>query len=42
LRTIRIPTPVDGSKVDATYADGILTVKMPKAEPAIKNRIAIK
>ena len=42
VRTIQIPTPVDASKVDANYAEGILTVKVPKTEPAIKNRIAIK
>jgi HSP20 family protein len=42
VRTIQFPTPVDASKVDASYADGVLTVKVPKTEPAIKNRIAIK
>ena len=42
VRTIQLPTVVEGSKVDASYADGILTVKVPKAESALKARIAIK
>jgi HSP20 family protein len=41
-RSIRLPAPVAEAKVEATYADGVLTVRLPKAEPVIKNRIAIK
>lgn len=42
IRTLRLPTAVDASKVEASYTDGIMTVKIPKAEVAIENRIAIK
>lgn len=31
FRTIELPTPVDGSKVNATLKDGVLTVELPKA-----------
>ena len=41
-RSIRLPALVAEGKVDATYADGVLTVRLPKAEPVVKNRIAIK
>jgi HSP20 family molecular chaperone IbpA len=33
---------VQEGKIEAAYTDGILTVRMPKAEPPVKNRIAIK
>lgn len=42
VRTIRLPAPVVEGKVDATYVDGVLTIHLPKAEPVVKNRIAIK
>ena len=41
-RSIRLPAPVAEAKVEAMYTDGVLTVKLPKAEPVVKNRIAIK
>ena len=41
-RTIRLPKPVEPNKVDAVYNDGILTVRIPKAEVAVKNKILIK
>ena len=41
-RSIRLPAPVTEAKVEAVYADGVLTVHLPKAEPVVKNRIAIK
>lgn len=41
-RSIRLPAPANEGKVEATYADGVLTVHLPKAEPIVKNRIAIK
>lgn len=40
-RTLRLPGPVQ-DKVDAVYADGVLTVKLPKAEPAAKGRVTIR
>src|SRR3970282_112282 len=32
-RSIRLPAPVTEAKVEAVYADGVLTVHLPKAEP---------
>ncbi len=42
MRTLRLPTAVQSGKIDATYSDGILTVRLPKAELAAKSKIAIK
>jgi HSP20 family protein len=42
LRTIRLPAPVVDNKIDAVYADGVLTVKLPKAVPVAKTKVAIK
>lgn len=42
LRTIRLPAAVQEDKIEATYADGILTVKLPKAQTAAKTKVAIK
>ncbi len=42
VRTLQLPTPVDPAKVLATYADGIMTVRMPKSEPRVNTRVAIK
>ena len=42
VRTFRLPTPVEEGKVEATYQDGILTVKLPKVAAALPNKILIK
>jgi len=42
LRTIRLPAAVMENNIAATYADGILTVKLPKAQPAAKTKVTIK
>jgi HSP20 family protein len=42
LRTIRLPAPVQEDRIEATYADGILTVRLPKAQPAAKKKVTIK
>ena len=42
IRTLRLPKAVEANKVEAVYADGILTVRVPKAQLAIKNKILIK
>ena len=42
MRTVRLPGAIQEGKIAAVYHDGILTVRMPKAEPPVKNRIAIK
>ena len=34
-RTVRLPVAVDGSKVDAKFKNGLLTVSLPKA-PGVK------
>jgi len=40
-RTITLPTMVDGTKVKASYKDGILTVTLPKAEEAKPRQIEV-
>lgn len=40
-RTVTLPKPVDGSKVQASYEDGILTVTLPKAPEAKPKQIEI-
>jgi len=41
-RTIKLPQPVDPKQIEALCQDGVLTVHLPKAEPAVKSRIVIK
>ena len=40
-RTVTLPTQVDGTRVNASYEDGILTVTLPKAEAAKPRQIEI-
>ncbi|MBO0695187.1 MAG: Hsp20/alpha crystallin family protein [Verrucomicrobia bacterium] len=40
-RSITLPTRVDANKVSATYQDGILTVKLPKADEAKPKQIQV-
>ena len=42
VRTVQLPSAVDNGKIAATYQEGIMTIRLPKAEPALKTRIAIK
>lgn len=42
LRTIKLPTPVDGSKVNASMNHGILTVRLPKTESTTSTHIPVK
>lgn len=42
LRTIDIPAEIDTEKVSAEYRNGVLTVKLPKAEAAKPKRIAVQ
>jgi HSP20 family protein len=42
VRTVQLPAAVDKSKIDASYHDGIMTVRLPKAEHAVKTRVQIK
>jgi HSP20 family protein len=41
-RTVRLPAPVDGSKVTATFKNGLLTVTLPKAPEAKGSTIPVK
>ena len=40
-RAVTLPGPVDSSRTQATLADGVLTVRIPKAEEAKPKRIAV-
>ena len=41
-RTLTLPTELDLDRVEARYADGILTLKLPKAEAAKPRLISVK
>lgn len=41
-RSIPIPSGIDAERVDAQYRNGILTVTLPKTEPAKGRRIEVK
>jgi HSP20 family protein len=40
-RTLTLPTEVDGSKAEATIENGVLTVRLPKAETARPKTIKV-
>ena len=42
LRTIRLPASVQENKIEASYLDGILTIKLPKAVETPKTKVTIK
>jgi len=41
-RTVTLPAGVDAERVEAKYADGVLTIMLPKAEAAKPRQIAVK
>jgi len=41
VRTVQLPAAVDYTKVAAMCQDGVLTVRMPKAEPTVRSRVQI-
>ncbi len=41
VRTVRLPGAVQPGKVVARYEDGVMTVRLPKAEPTVKTKIAV-
>jgi len=41
-RTVTLPDPINPDKVQAEYADGVLTVRMDKAEETRPKRVEIK
>jgi HSP20 family protein len=42
LRTVRFPTLIDTEKIQASLANGILTVRVPKSEAAKPRRISVQ
>ena len=40
-RTLRLPTVIDADHVEAKIVDGVLTLKLPKAESARPKKISI-
>lgn len=41
-RTLTLPTPVDADRIEARYAEGILSLTLPKAEEAKPRQIVVK
>jgi HSP20 family protein len=41
-RSIVLPCAVNRDKVDATYKDGVLSIKLPKTEEAKSHKVTIK
>jgi HSP20 family protein len=41
-RTLTLPTPIDAERIEARYADGILTLTLPKAEETKPRQIVVK
>ena len=40
-RVLRMPSEIDANKVEAKIADGVLTLRLPKAESALPKKIKI-
>jgi len=41
-RSFAVPAPVHGDKIDAAFKDGILSIRLPKAEEAKRKQIDVK
>jgi HSP20 family protein len=41
-RTLRLPAPIDAEHVEANVSEGVLTLRLPKAESARPKQIKIK
>ena len=41
-RTVKLPFEVEADKVDATFKDGVLRIRLPKSESAKPKKIEIK
>jgi HSP20 family protein len=42
FRALRLPDTVDAEKIESSYCNGVLTIKMPKAEEKKRKQIQIK
>ena len=42
MRSVRLPAPVDGSTVTATFKNGVITITLPKAPGAKGTTIPVK
>lgn len=42
VRSVHLPAVVDTTKVSAVCQEGVMTVRLPKAEPTAKSRIQVK
>jgi HSP20 family protein len=42
FRSVRLPSPVDAKGVEAKYAAGVLSIRLPKSEETRKKKIDIK
>jgi len=42
MRSVRLPAPADGSKVTATFKNGVITITLPKAPGAKGTTIPVK
>jgi len=42
MRSITLPTKIKGDAIEASYQDGVVTLRLPKAEEVKPKRIAIK
>jgi len=41
-RVVRLPVEIDSDRVEASLADGVLSLKLPKAEAARSRKITVK
>jgi HSP20 family protein len=41
-RTVRLPVPLDSDKAEAQYRNGVLVLRLPKAEAHQPRRIAVQ
>ncbi len=41
-RSVQLPQAVDGTKIEAAYREGVLTITLPKTEEAKRKQIEIK
>jgi HSP20 family protein len=41
VRTLTVPWKIDSDKIEATLRDGVLTIKLPKAEQAKPRKVKV-